>query len=84
MATFTFPSPLEKGDKNLLFIKVKDTSSGIPEHQLSSIFDRFYQADSSHTRKAEGTGIGLALTKELVQLMNGIITVQSLRWEQKR
>ena len=68
---------LEKGDKNLLFIKVKDTGSGIPEHQLSSIFDRFYQADSSHTRKAEGTGIGLALTKELVQLMNGIITVQS-------
>lgn len=68
---------LEEGERNCLYIKVKDTGSGIPEHQLSSIFDRFYQADSSHTRKAEGTGIGLALTKELVQLMNGTITVKS-------
>jgi signal transduction histidine kinase/CheY-like chemotaxis protein/AraC-like DNA-binding protein/ligand-binding sensor domain-containing protein len=68
---------LEKAQRNWLYIKVKDTGSGIPEHQLSSIFDRFYQADSGHTRKAEGTGIGLALTKELVQLMNGNIAVNS-------
>ncbi|MEP6749961.1 MAG: ATP-binding protein, partial [Bacteroidota bacterium] len=60
-----------------LVIKVKDTGIGIPESQLENIFDRFYQVDNSHTRKTEGTGIGLALTKELVKLMNGEIAVKS-------
>ncbi|MBX9785362.1 MAG: helix-turn-helix domain-containing protein [Chitinophagaceae bacterium] len=60
-----------------MILKVKDTGIGIPENQVQHIFDRFYQLDNSHTRKAEGTGIGLALTKELVKLMNGIITVKS-------
>ncbi len=60
-----------------LVLKVKDTGIGIPEIQLPHIFDRFYQLDNSHTRKAEGTGIGLSLTKELVKLMNGNIVVKS-------
>ena len=62
---------------NHLIIKVKDTGIGIPENQLQHIFDRFYQLDNSHTRKTEGTGIGLALTKELVKLMEGEIIVKS-------
>ena len=62
---------------SLLVIKVKDTGIGIPENQQQHIFDRFYQLDNSHTRKTEGTGIGLALTTELVKLMEGEITVKS-------
>jgi signal transduction histidine kinase/CheY-like chemotaxis protein/AraC-like DNA-binding protein len=67
----------ENGQKSTLVIKVKDTGIGIPEDKLPHIFDRFYQLDNGTTRKTEGTGIGLALTKELVKLMEGEIIVKS-------
>ncbi|WP_373495755.1 ATP-binding protein, partial [Aquiflexum sp.] len=58
-------------------LKIKDTGYGIREVDLPHIFDRFYQTDDSHTRHGEGTGIGLALTRELVKLMQGTIEVKS-------
>lgn len=67
----------ERDDRVSLVMKVKDTGMGIPETELQHIFDRFYRLDNSHTRKTEGTGIGLALTRELVKLMDGEITVKS-------
>ena len=57
--------------------KVKDTGKGITEADLPYIFDRFYQVDDTATRHGEGTGIGLSLTRELVKLMNGTISVKS-------
>ncbi len=62
-------------------IKIADTGIGIPEKLLENIFDRFYQVDNSITRAYEGTGIGLALTKELVELHKGNLTVNSKEGE---
>lgn len=58
-------------------LKIKDTGIGIAEADIPLIFDRFYQSDGTHTRQGEGTGIGLALTRELVKLMDGTIAVKS-------
>jgi len=58
-------------------ICVKDSGPGMDKAELDKIFDRFYQVDGSSTREHEGTGIGLSLVKELVDLHNGEIGVTS-------
>ena len=58
-------------------IKIRDTGIGIAKEEISKLFDRFYQVDSSLTREYEGSGIGLALTKELVELHRGKIYADS-------
>ena len=58
-------------------ISVSDTGIGISEDQIDQIFSPFHQVDRSYQRKNEGTGLGLALVKSLVQLYNGEISVSS-------
>ena len=68
---------IEEKQNSFLFVKIKDDGIGISREDLPNIFNRFYQTDASTIRKSGGTGIGLALTKELVELMKGTIEVKS-------
>ncbi len=70
---------LEKATNKTQFIKidVEDTGIGIPSDKLNTIFESFSQADASVTRKYGGTGLGLTIVKQLVELQKGKITVKS-------
>jgi signal transduction histidine kinase len=60
-----------------VIVEVRDTGIGIPEREQQRIFDRFYQVADSLTRDHGGTGLGLALVRELVGLLGGAIWVTS-------
>jgi two-component system, OmpR family, sensor histidine kinase ResE len=66
-------------DNEQLVITVKDSGSGIPEEDLPFVFERFYKADKSRTRKTgkTGNGLGLAIAKNIVQAHGGTINVTS-------
>ncbi|MGR3318720.1 MAG: ammonium transporter [Candidatus Anammoxibacter sp.] len=64
-------------NKNELLISVTDTGIGIKEEHQVDIFEEFYQIDGSQTREYEGTGLGLALTKRIIDLHGGRIWVES-------
>lgn len=69
---------LEKNDKLLrLQFDIEDTGIGISKENQAKIFKAFTQADSSTTRKYGGTGLGLTISKNLVSMMNGEITLES-------
>ncbi|TNE28836.1 MAG: PAS domain S-box protein [Alphaproteobacteria bacterium] len=59
-------------------LAVKDTGIGIAEDKLDRVFDKFAQADSTITRRFGGTGLGLNITKQLIHMMSGTISVESV------
>lgn len=67
----------ENDNSYTLRFSVKDTGIGINEDKLETIFDRFTQAEESTTRRFGGTGLGLNIVKQLVELQHGIINVKS-------
>lgn len=64
-----------KKENSCAVVKVEDNGCGMSEHDLKHIFDKFYQADTSHATK--GNGLGLALVKEIINLVKGTILVKS-------
>ncbi len=67
-----------KGKTVAVEFSVKDTGIGIEADKISLVFERFVQGDMGYTKKYQGAGLGLAITKELVLLMNGTIHVESV------
>ena len=68
-------------DENTAVFEVCDTGNGIPADEYDSIFDAFYQIDSTATRRAGGTGMGLAISRSLAELQGGTLTVASTMGE---
>jgi signal transduction histidine kinase/DNA-binding response OmpR family regulator len=64
-------------DDNKLLFSVSDTGIGIPSNKINTIFETFTQINSSYTRNASGVGLGLAICKKIVELMDGKIWVES-------
>jgi signal transduction histidine kinase len=65
------------GERRYLQINVRDTGVGIAEHELNSIFERFYRTENPLKVEAGGTGLGLSLTRPLIGLLEGHIWVES-------
>jgi len=72
---------IEYKDNNIVRFKVKDTGIGIEKDKKAKLFEAFTQADISTTRKYGGTGLGLTISKQLIELMGGKIWVESVYGE---
>ena len=70
-------SELQSDKYESVEVSITDTGIGIPPEKLDKIFDRFYQVDESNLEEKKGTGIGLSIAKEMVEMHHGTITVES-------
>lgn len=77
---FTLDGEIEvslKGLQGSAELRVRDTGTGIPEEEMSRVFERFHRIENSRGRTHEGSGIGLALVQELVRLHGGSVSAES-------
>lgn len=63
--------------QGMIWVSVQDTGIGIAEEDLPHVFERFWRSDRSRNRKSGGTGIGLAISKRLVEMQQGVLRVES-------
>ncbi|MEN8156532.1 MAG: ATP-binding protein [Bacteroidota bacterium] len=68
----------EENDPSACLIRVEDTGPGIPEEKLEKVFDRFYRIEREAGRTPVGSGLGLTITRELVQMLGGSMEISSL------
>ena len=61
----------------LAVLSVQDNGVGIPKEDIAHIFDRFYRVDKARSREAGGSGLGLSIVRQLVELHGGRVTVES-------
>ena len=71
-------SKVVEGNRHQIFFEVKDTGIGIPQDRMNEIFEPFVQVERTLSRKRDGVGLGLAITKQLVELMGGEIWAESI------
>ena len=65
------------GDETMR-IEVRDTGEGIPAKELPHIWKRFYRGEQAHNKDTRGSGLGLALVKELTEAMGGTVRAESI------
>lgn len=73
----------EEGDGTVL-VEVTDTGSGIPSDDLPRVFDRFWRAEKSRSRRTGGSDLGLAIVRKLVEAHGGTVDATSVEGEGRR
>ncbi len=73
----TISLSISKVNQNRFQFKIKDTGKGLTKEEQKNVFKAFVQADGTSSRQHEGTGLGLTISKQLVEMMNGKIWVES-------
>ena len=66
--------------KNEVKISIKDSTPGVPEALLPNLFTRFYRVEASRNKAYGGSGLGLALCKEIVEKHHGFIEAEKSEW----
>lgn len=72
-----FVEPERSSEQDSLVIEIRDTGIGVPEDERAHLFDRFHQADNSRKRRFGGSGLGLSVAHEILQLLGGDIQIES-------
>ncbi len=81
LTVLSLPQDVSEKTPRFLEFSIRDTGIGIPADKLNIVFEKFTQSDNSITRKYEGSGLGLTISKQFIELMGGKIRVESRQGE---